>query len=413
VGAKTSKYAKGTAKGVTPAQLRRAEEGIGPVLGQKFSAAWIAKNWRDLLGQANIEYAEWLKDNDPARNPVGWILKCAYWRAINLLDSETRKPRSTSLDAVFHLADESTPTPEQQALDNDRQRRLREALRHLSKKERELLAMVYFEEMSIREAGRKLGWRKSAADRHHSAAMKKMLALVGDRKLLSPAILGPAAWAVVNGEARRALGGLWDAALGPLREGVAFSTEVAEDGAHRVAELARRLSPFTETSNAAAASGSGRVLGYCGTAAGVVVCGLLGSGAVGPGVGGLAPAVPKPTKARAVEYQQAVSPTPTAKLPTPELRLPKRPPPSATPASEGAQPTHRRARNPLFRAPVATGHQDASEFGNNNFKAGSTPESSPPSEAPAESSPPPAPAPSSGSSGSQSSGSSATSEFGL
>jgi RNA polymerase sigma factor (sigma-70 family) len=408
VGAKTSKYAKGTAKGLTPAQLRKAEEGIGPVLGQKFSAAWIAKNGRDLLGQANIEYAEWLKDNDPARNPVGWILKCAYWRAINLLDSETRKPRSTSLDAVFHLADESVPSPEQQALDNDRQRRLQEALSHLSKKERKLLMLVYFEDMSVREAGRKLGWQKSAADRHHSAAMKKMLALVGDRKLLSPATLGPAAWATVNGEGRHALAGLWDAALGPFREGVAFSTEAAENGARRLAELARRLSPFTETGNAAAAGGSGRVLGYCGAAAGAVACGLLGSGVVGPGVSGSTPAVLKPQKSRAIERQPA--PVTAPKLSTPELPLPKLPAHTEKPASGEPSPKRRRANNPLHRAPVASGHQSASEFGDNNFVP-----SSAPSEAPAESPPMPEPAPpsGSGSSGSQSSGSSAASEFGL
>ena len=141
---------------------------------------------------------------------MGWLLNCAYWRAQNLLDAETRKPRTASLDAVFHLADESTPTPEQQALDNDRQSRLREALSHLPGKERELLWLVYFEGMSIREAGRRLGWRKSAADRHHSAAMERMLALVGDRALLSPAILGPAAWAAANGEGQRALRAAWD-----------------------------------------------------------------------------------------------------------------------------------------------------------------------------------------------------------
>lgn len=379
------------------------------MLGQKFSAAWIAKNGRDLLGQANIEYAEWLKDNDPARNPVGWILKCAYWRAINLLDSETRKPRTASLDSVFHLADESAPSPEQQALDNDRQRRLREALDHLSEKERALLMMVYFEGMSVREAGRKLGWRKSAADRHHSAAMKKMLALVGDRKLLSPATLGPAAWATVNGESRHALSGMRDAALGPLREGLAVSSEAAENSAHRLAELARRLSPFTETGNAAAAGGGGRIAGYCGAAAGLVVCGLLGSGAVGPGVSGSTSVTPKPPNSQAAGYRPVPVAAPT--LSTPELRLPKRSAHLPTPASGGpsSPAPDRRARNPLYRAPVATGHQSASEFGDNNFKPGSTPETSPP----AESSPPPAPAPSSGPSGTQSSGSSAASEFGL
>jgi RNA polymerase sigma factor (sigma-70 family) len=169
---------------LTSGELRRAEEGIGPTLGQKFSAAWIAKNGRDVLGQAIVEYVEWLKNNDPARNPVGWILKCASWRAINLLDSEKRKPRPASLDSFFHLADESEPNPEQQALNDDRQWRLREALSHLSKKERELLMMVHCEDMSVRGAGRKLGWRKSAADRHHKAAIEKMLVLVGDPGLL-------------------------------------------------------------------------------------------------------------------------------------------------------------------------------------------------------------------------------------
>jgi RNA polymerase sigma factor (sigma-70 family) len=166
---------------ITASELMEAERGIGPVLGRKFSAIWIAKNAEDLLGQATIEYAEWLQDNPPARNPVGWILKCVYWRAVNLLDSETRKPRTTSLDNVLHLADESTQTPEQQVLNADRQGRLRLALSHLPTKERKLLTMVYSAHMSIREAGRKLGWKKSAADRHHAAALKKMRAMVARR----------------------------------------------------------------------------------------------------------------------------------------------------------------------------------------------------------------------------------------
>jgi RNA polymerase sigma factor (sigma-70 family) len=410
--ARTAKKATGSESGVTAAQLRKAEEGIGPMLAQTFSAVWIAKNAQDLLGQANIEYAKWLKDNPPARNPVGWLLNCAYWRAVNLLDSETRKPRQTSLDAVFHLADETTPSPEERALDRDRARRLSEALGHLPAKEREMLSLVYYDDLSIREAGRKLGWQKSAADRHHKAAMKKMLALVGDRKFLSPAILGPAAWAAVNPEGRGALRATWHSAFGPVREGIATCSEAIEIGAHRFAEMVRRVLPFTEAGNAAAAGGSGRVLGYCGAAAGAVVCGLLGSGAVGPGVGALAPNAPKLPKSHAADYQPAASskPVPRPELSTPELSLPKRSAQTETPqAAEPGRPARRRAQNPLYRAPVASAHQSASEFGDNNFEPGSPPESSSSGEAPAESSSP-APAPSSGS---QSSGSSAGSEFGL
>jgi RNA polymerase sigma factor (sigma-70 family) len=396
--------------GVTPAQLREAERGLGPVLGKKFSAAWIAKNGRDLLAQANVEYAEWLESNPPARNPVGWLLNGARWRALNLFDSETRKPREVSLEALFHLPDESTPSPEEQALDGERQRRLRKALEHLPDKECKLLSLVYYEDMSIREAGRKLGWRKSAADRHHDTAMEKLLALVGDRSLLTPATLGPIAWTVVNGEGRRALRAVCDAALGPPREGLALGSEAVEALARRLAEQARRLLPFTETGNAAAAGGGGRVLGYCGAAAGAVVCGLLGSGAVGPGVGTFAPDLPKSRESRPLEARPASAPAPPATpTPAPAPQAPTHSPRGEAPkASEPARPKRRRARNPLYRAPVASGRQSQSEFGDNNFEPGSGPESSPPAKAPAESSPAPSP-----SSGSQSSGSSAGSEFGL
>lgn len=384
VGAGAAKKAKGTAHGVTSAQLREAERGLPLILARKFSAAWIAKNAKELLAQVNIEYAEWLKDNPPAKNPVGWLLNGAYWRALNLLDAERRKPRESPLEAVFHLADESTPDPEQQVLEADRQRRLREAMGHLPEKERKLLALVYFEDMSIREAGRKVGWQKSAADRHHDQAMRKMLALVGDRSLLGRAPLGPIAWVTLR----------------------------AQILTHRLGERARRLSPFADAGNAAAAGGGGRALGYCGAAAGAIVCGLLGSGAVGPGMGALTPVPSKAPKSRAVEYRPTASPTPVAtpRLSTPKLRLPKRTARTEAPATESTSPTRRPARNPLYRSPVASGQQSASEFGDNNFEPSSSPESPPPSEAPGKSSP----APSSGpSSGSRSSGSSASSEFGL
>jgi predicted DNA-binding protein (UPF0251 family) len=342
---------------------------------------------------------------------VGWLLNGAYWRALNLYASEQRKPRETSLEAVFHLADKSTPSPEQQALESERKQRLQKALSHLPQKECELLSLIYYEGLSIRAAGRKLGWGKSAADRHHNAAMEKMLAIVGERKFLSPAILGPLAWAVLNAQARGPLRAAWNAALGPLREAMALGADAAHAGAHRLAEPMSRLSPFTESGNAAAAGGGGRVLGYCGVAAGAVVCGLLGSGAIGPGVSALPADAPETAKPRAMRHRLTASPAPIAapKLSTPELPLPQPSAhPEAPPQTEPVQPTRRRARNPLYRAPVASGQQSASEFGDNNFVPGATPESAQPSEAPAESSQPSTPP-----SGSKPSGSSAASEFGL
>jgi hypothetical protein len=122
-----------SAKVITAAELCEAKRGIELILAKKFPAS-IAGDASDLLGQANVEYVKWLKDNAPADNPVGWLLTCARWRTLNLLDSETRKPRTTPLDAVFHLADESTPTPEQQVIEADLQKHLRKALSHLPQK---------------------------------------------------------------------------------------------------------------------------------------------------------------------------------------------------------------------------------------------------------------------------------------
>jgi RNA polymerase sigma factor (sigma-70 family) len=229
-------------------------------LARKFSAQWITEHHRDLLAQANAEYLEWLEENPPADNPVGWILNCANWRAINVLDAEMRRPPSAPLDAVaLRVADESTPTPEQQALDRDRRRRLDDALRRLPEKEQQLLALVYFDGHSIREAGRMVGWGKSAADRHHAAAMEKMAALVGDRRYLSPATL-----------ALLFVGAVRDAIKAPFR--------LARNFAHRLAPLAESAAPATAT------SGAGRALAQCGAVVGIAICSVLAAPAAEQGV---------------------------------------------------------------------------------------------------------------------------------
>jgi RNA polymerase sigma factor (sigma-70 family) len=371
------------------------------------------------MGQANVEYAEWLEHNPPARNPVGWLLICAERRAKNLLDMETRRPSSAPLDEVFDLADPSTPTPEQQALDQDRHDRLRKALGFLPEKECKLLALVYFEDYSIREAGRKLGWQKSAADRHHNRALKKLRALVGDdRSLLSPATLGLVAWLAVYGERgwwRRAI----DAVLTPGREGLALGLEVGEWIGRQLGELGRRLSPITDQASAAASGGSGRLVGACGVAVASVVCGIAASG-IAPGGAGVAIGPARPAGAPAGAEQAVPVPTRTPSLPTPELPPPEPTPPSAQSAKQkptqaitaSSTPTPKARQKTTPKAPLATPQQTAEEFGiEGGTSPAPEPEVTPTPQAPQLS-------PSrSGSSGSSSSGSSSgsqvTREFGL
>jgi RNA polymerase sigma factor (sigma-70 family) len=415
------------AQGVTRAQLREATRGFTLMLRRKrFSPDWIEANASDLLAQANKEYAEKLAKGERAQNPVGWLIVCAWRRAQNLLDSQSRKPRTSSLESVFHLADESTPTPEQQVLDGDLQERLWTAMRHLPEKERRLLSLVYFESYSIREAGRKVGWQKSAADRHHGAALEKLHALVGDdRSLLSPASLGLGAWIAVNIDGHRFILAVVNVTLDPVREALADGIEGATLGAHRLGELWRRLSPFTDPAGAAATGGGGRVAGACGVAAASVVCGIAAS-AVDPGAGGDLPlSSPSPAQTRKAEATLPRSlGTPVAPLPASEATAPAAARPAGTEGSvrPAGVRSAKRVRVAEDRArtagvPKATTRQTVNEFGldtdSPSAPAQAPAPQSPQSPGSSSSSPSPSGATRSAGTPSSSSGAAPASEFGL
>jgi RNA polymerase sigma factor (sigma-70 family) len=362
-------------EGLSGAELRDARRGFTLMLRRKrFSPEWIEENAGELLAQASKEYAAKLAAGLPADNPVGWLINCAWRRNQNLLESRTRKPRPSQLEAAFDLADESTPTPEEQALDHDRQERLRKALGHLPEKERKLLALVYFEDRSIREAGRILGWQKSVANRHHGAAMERLRALVGDRDLLSPATLGLAATIHLRGEADRASHRALDIALAPIRHLAALASEAAQAAAHRLTGLSRRLYPLSDSGAAATSSGAGRALGACGAGVVAVVCGLGAAGVVGPGVSAVAPVSHAPSRSTSTTQPKAPPADPVKKA-AGVIAAPT--PPTPTPApqrrSEPAIPARVQAAKP-FRAverparaqgasAKATPEQTANEFG--------------------------------------------------
>jgi len=81
---------------------------------------------------------------------------------------------------LFQLPDESTQTPEQEVLDKELRSRLAEAINHLPARDRALLKLICSEGLSIREAGRRLGWEKSSADRHYHAALDRMRPFFSD-----------------------------------------------------------------------------------------------------------------------------------------------------------------------------------------------------------------------------------------
>ncbi|HWC47570.1 MAG TPA: sigma-70 family RNA polymerase sigma factor [Solirubrobacterales bacterium] len=328
---------------VSGAQLREAERGFLAMLRSKgFPLAWVERNSLDLLAQASSEYAAWMGDHEPEENPVGWLITCAYRRAVNQLKAEGRRPPAEQ--DVSALADSSTPTPEQEVLDDERQSRLRSAISCLPEKEQRLISLHYFEGHSLPEAGRRVGWRKSAAHRHHQAALERLRVLVGDDpSLLSPASLGFGAW-------------------------VAVAADRGGNLARRLGDGVRRLVPILEPGGPLAGAGAGRALGACGAGLAAAICGLAVAG-VHPALPGLGSTPAPPPPHRRVVAPRAERPADRvvvgAPVPAPEGEASSSASPSKAPPQRHARSVAaRRASRPATRPePAPSPEPVTEEFG--------------------------------------------------
>lgn len=403
---------------VTDEELREAEKGLVRLLhAKRFPREWIERNVPDVMAQARTDFAARLaagKEDDT----VNLLVVIGYRRAVKVLDAQLSGPSTTSIETVFHLADESTPGPEEEAIDHDRQERVVKAMAHLPERERKLMAFVYFDGKSVRDAGRRLGWGKSSADRHHQAALEKLHELL-DRSLLSPEIPIPAYIAARH----------WQNS--PLRAAERWVQGAGETVAEGLMVGSGRFGQAAEGASAAASSGAGRTAaGVCGAAVAVCLTGAA-TGVVGPGVGaiGLGAGAPGPPPEHRAAPREAAAQVQSR---TPPI-LPERAAAADSTRSTsskpdpggGGSPTVTARREPEARkrsggnassALAATPKETVDEFGVEGGEVESSPESAPspaPSPAPAPSRPA-AESPSSGSGSSGSSGgSSAGSEFGM
>lgn len=254
---------------VTDEQLREAEEGLRRVLlAKRFRSSWIAEHLPEIMAQARTDFAARLAV-ERVEDTVNLLVVIAYRRALKLVSAEIAEPHVESIEIASELADEKTPTPEEEVLELDRHRRLLGAMSYLPDREKKLLAFVYFEEMELQEAGRRLGWAKASATRHHQAALEKLRALVGDRNLLGLELGVPAYVAAGHRSA--------------IRSGLMWVEGAAESVRDAALVGSGRVRPFVESGNAVAASGAGRTTaGVCAVAVG---CIAAATGVVGPGIG--------------------------------------------------------------------------------------------------------------------------------
>ena len=381
---------------VSEAQLNAAELGFRQLLRRKrFSRQFVDNHGADLMAKAEFEYSRHLAHGGEVTNPTGWLINCAWRRTQNLLEEQGRTPRMVGVDVAGPLVDESTRTPEQQVLDADRARRLRDAISALSVEERQVIELCYFEGMSVREVGRALKWNKSKADRRHRAALERVREVLGVDDVDALAIdLGLAAY--VSLAAERGSSSPLPIEHGALADSASRLGELAT----RAHEIARRflVSGGGEPGTAAVASSAGRAAGACGAAA--LAC--FATGVVGPGLKGVDVVGSHHAKApiHRVSEEAASETTTTSELPPPLVAAPPSPPPSST-------------TNEVDNTkPDASTAPEANQGEFDPFASGSTPPpaSSSTSSATASSAAPP---PSTGGGGSSTAGKSHGAEFGF
>ncbi len=263
-------------------ELEEARLGFIQFLRRKrFSPQFIASHGEDLFATAALEYSRKVAEGEVIDSPAGWLITCAWRRTKSLLEAQGRSPQIVSTDKAEAIEDELGQSPEDATLDEDRLRKVQEAVDQLTVEERRLLELAYFEGMAVREVARELHWHPSKAQRCHEAARKHLHQLLGVDSLDElEIIVGLAAYISL---AEQAPAPHLPAGVEAVAETISRSVG---EGWARAQDLARRL-PFgggAEPSATAALGGSaGRAAGVCATAA--VAC--IASGVVGPGVGGV------------------------------------------------------------------------------------------------------------------------------
>lgn len=266
---------------LTKEQMERVRRAFVGLLHRRgYSPRFILDDGEELLAIAFTEYVRALDKGVEIEEPVAWTINCAWQRTKNHLTAEGRRPRSVSTEKLLEIVDEEEPGPAETVEESERRRRIREAVGKLDEAQRQVIALTYYEGMSVREAARRLGWHPSKAQYAHKTAKKSLLENLGVTSRDQIAI-GLAAFLTFSGHER----------VVSLPAGVEAVVERAEHGATgiwgRLQELARRFGHGGggDTAGVIASSGAGRAAGVC--AAGIAAVCLGTAGVIGGvGIGG-------------------------------------------------------------------------------------------------------------------------------
>lgn len=173
-------FRSGTPNDMEPAELEDARLGFNQYLRRKrFSPQFIARHGEELFATATLEYSRKVAEGAEIDNPGGFIVTCASQRTKSLLEAESHTPRLVSTERVPMLVGDEDGSAEDVALEEDRFRKVQDAVARLSEDERRLIELSYLEGYRVREVARKLEWHPSKAQRCHRTARKHLHELLG------------------------------------------------------------------------------------------------------------------------------------------------------------------------------------------------------------------------------------------
>jgi len=308
---------------VTVGELEDARLGFFHLLSRRFGREFKERHGDDLFAQAAFEFTRKLEQGEEIRNPAAWITHCAWNRAKTEMEARAWRPQVVPTDSLpTEPVAEPSWQPEESFLSEDRVRKVREAVDELPDYQREVIARHYFEEESVREISRKLGWSEGKGARAHKAARKRLRLLLDDfdTREDTRVEVGLVAFFSASAAGRNAAA----AVPAGFEAAVQRVGHAASDGWHRIADLARRplgggrsaelasvgpqapgrisrlssrivTGPVAETA-AAAGDGPGRMVEVCKVLAVCAVSGTAVTAGIVGATGGHPHADPAPTR---------------------------------------------------------------------------------------------------------------------
>jgi RNA polymerase sigma factor (sigma-70 family) len=329
--------------------LREIERSLyGKLKAHRLSDSFIERCSEDAIQAGLIEYLHAREEGVEVENRDAFVVRAAFFRAIDELRREARRSEHTAVEAVLDSGRLAAPGSDEIAIEYLAAEELHKAIETLAPEERQMLSLHYFEGLSDRQSAETLYCSERTFRRRLAKALGELSHRLG---VPAPAPgselaieVGLFAWVSLRGGrvaiSHRPLGSVAEV-IDAAKGGVSWLIE-------RLRDLATRLtaSGASEKIGAVAGGPAGKVAGGCVGAAALCVLG----GVVGPGVIGSSPghaeshARPRPVRVTRRDPQGRVATATPPAAPAPAV------PAGPAPARQATRKTRATRRRAAQRA---------------------------------------------------------------